>query len=107
MNDTAYTYIVECEDGTFYTGWTKQLENRMRSHNEGKGAKYTRARLPVRLVYYEVFATRQEAMKREYAVKQLTRQEKLKLFENMPEEVKQECSRVMKKIQKNVEDQIV
>ncbi|MBE5941668.1 MAG: GIY-YIG nuclease family protein [Lachnospiraceae bacterium] len=77
----SYTYIVECSDGSLYTGWTNHLEERMKSHNEGKGAKYTRARLPVRLVYYETFATKQEAMKREYAIKQLTRQDKLLLIE--------------------------
>ena len=77
----SYTYIVECSDGSLYTGWTNHLEERMKSHNEGKGAKYTRARLPVRLVYYETFATKQEAMKREYAIKQLTRQDKLLLTE--------------------------
>lgn len=80
MKDTAYTYIVECADGTLYTGWTNQLEERIKCHNEGKGAKYTRARLPVRLVYYEVFATKQEAMKREYAIKQLSREDKLRLI---------------------------
>lgn len=77
----SYAYIVECSDGSLYTGWTNHLEERMKSHNEGKGAKYTRARLPVRLVYYETFATKQEAMKREYAIKQLTRQDKLLLIE--------------------------
>lgn len=82
MKDTAYTYIVECADGTLYTGWTNQLEERIKCHNEGKGAKYTRARLPVRLVYYEVFATKQEAMKREYAIKQLSREDKLRLIKD-------------------------
>lgn len=80
MEDTAYTYIVECADGTLYTGWTNHLEKRIKSHNDGNGAKYTRARLPVRLVYYETFASKQEAMKREYAIKQLTRKDKLKLI---------------------------
>lgn len=81
---TAYTYIVECGDGTLYTGWTNHLEERLKSHNEGKGAKYTRSRLPVRLVYYEVFSNKQEAMKREYAIKQLTRKDKLLLIEKQP-----------------------
>lgn len=83
MKDTAYTYIVECADGTLYTGWTNHLEKRIKSHNEGNGAKYTRARLPVRLVYYETFATKQEAMKREYAIKKLTRKDKLKLIRTL------------------------
>ena len=84
MKDTAYTYIVECADGTLYTGWTNHLEKRIKSHNDGDGAKYTRARLPVRLVYYETFASKQEAMKREYAIKQMTRKDKLKLIRTAP-----------------------
>ncbi len=80
--ELAYTYIVLCADGTLYTGWTNHLEERIRCHNEGKGAKYTRARLPVRLVYYESFSTKQEAMQREYAIKQLNREDKLKLIES-------------------------
>ena len=75
-----YTYIVECKDGTLYTGWTTDLERRMKSHNSGKGAKYTRSRLPVVLRYYESFETKQEAMRREYEIKQLTRKEKEKLI---------------------------
>ena len=67
----------------------------MRCHNAGKGAKYTRSRLPVRLVYYEVFDTRQEAMKREYAIKQMTRQDKLRLLGDMSGRVKKECDRIM------------
>ena len=62
-----YTYIVQCADGTLYTGWTNCLARRMKAHNEGKaGAKYTRAKRPVKLVYYEGFATKEEAMSREY-----------------------------------------
>lgn len=76
-----YTYIVECKDGTLYTGWTTDLERRMKAHNSGKGAKYTRSRLPVVLRYYESFETKQEAMRREYEIKQLTRKEKKKLME--------------------------
>lgn len=54
-----YTYIVQCSDGTFYTGWTNDLSQRLNAHNSGKGAKYTRNRTPVVLVYYEAFLTRQ------------------------------------------------
>ena len=75
-----YTYRVECRDGTLYTGWTTDLEKRIKAHNEGKGAKYTKNRAPVHLVYYEEYETKQEALKREYAIKQLTRQEKLALI---------------------------
>ncbi len=80
--DIAYTYIVECRDGTFYTGWTNHLEKRVESHNKGKGAKYTRSRLPVKLVYYETYASKKEAMKREYEIKRLTRKDKLALIGN-------------------------
>lgn len=75
-----YTYIVRCKDNTLYCGWTNNLEKRMASHNAGTGAKYTRSRHPVELVYYESFETKEEAMSREYAIKQLTRQEKLELI---------------------------
>ena len=76
-----FTYIVRCSDGTLYAGWTNHLEKRMKAHNSGSGAKYTRTRRPVELVYYEEFETKEEAMRREYAIKQLSRQEKLKLIE--------------------------
>ena len=77
-----YTYIVECNDGSLYTGWTNNLEKRLESHNSGTGAKYTKSRLPVRLVYYETFSTKNEAMSREYFIKRLSRDEKLKLIAN-------------------------
>jgi putative endonuclease len=76
-----YTYILKCRDGTFYTGWTNNLEKRIKDHNEGNGAKYTKARRPVELVYYETFETKEEAMRREYAIKQMTRKEKEVLVE--------------------------
>lgn len=75
-----YIYIVECSDKTLYTGWTNDLEKRIRTHNEGKGARYTRSRLPVRLVYQESYDSKQAAMQREYQIKQMTRQEKMKLI---------------------------
>ena len=72
-----YTYILKCKDGSFYTGWTNNLEKRIKDHNAGKGAKYTKSRCPVELVYYETFDTKEEAMRREYAVKQLSRIKKI------------------------------
>lgn len=75
-----YTYLLECADGTIYCGWTNCLESRLRFHNEGRGAKYTKSRRPVRLVYYETFETKQEAMKREAAIKKLSRRDKLRLI---------------------------
>ena len=75
-----FTYIVECSDHTLYTGWTNDLEKRIEAHNTGKGAKYTKTRRPVRLVYFETFATKEEAMSREYHIKRLSRQEKIKLI---------------------------
>ena len=77
-----YSYILRCADGTFYTGWTNDLDGRLLAHNAGKGAKYTRSRLPVELVYRETFATKEEAMSREWHLKQLSRQEKLRLIES-------------------------
>lgn len=75
-----YTYILKCADGTLYTGWTVDLERRVESHNSGKGAKYTRSRRPVELVYYEQYEERGEAMRREYAIKQMSREDKQKLI---------------------------
>ncbi len=75
-----YAYIVKCSDDTLYTGWTNDLEKRIKAHNTGKGAKYTKPRLPVKLVYYEEYATKEEAMSREWHIKQLTRAEKLELI---------------------------
>ena len=75
-----YTYILRCADGTLYTGWTNDLERRLAAHNRGTGSRYTRARRPVTLVYFEEHGTKEEAMRREYAIKQLTRAEKEALF---------------------------
>ena len=77
-----YTYIVKCSDGTYYTGWTNDIEKRMKAHNEGKGAKYTKTRRPVVLMYYESFQTKEEAMRREWEIKQLKRGETEKLIGN-------------------------
>ncbi len=74
-------YILRCADGSLYTGWTKDLEARLRSHNAGKGSRYTRSRLPVALVYREEFESKEEAMSREWHLKRMTRQEKLRLIE--------------------------
>ena len=77
-----YVYILRCNDDSLYTGWTNNLKKRIKAHSDGKGAKYTRARVPVELVYFEVFEDKIEAMKREYAIKQLKRKEKLELIKN-------------------------
>ena len=74
-------YILRCADGSLYTGWTNNLEKRLRAHNGGTGGKYTRARRPVKLVYAEQFDTRQEAMSREWHIKRLSRAEKLQLID--------------------------
>lgn len=77
-----YTYIVCCADGSLYTGWTNCLARRIKAHNSGKaGAKYTKLKRPVTLVYYEGFATKEEAMRREYEIKQMSRGKKLELME--------------------------
>ena len=81
-----FTYMVECGDGSLYTGYTTDVNRRTREHNTGKGAKYTRSRLPVRLVYYEAYETKSLAMHREYELKRLTREKKLKLVEEFQRE---------------------
>ena len=76
----AYTYIVECADGTLYSGWTNDLEKRVAAHNAGRGAKYTRARGPVELRYFEEFSDKTAAQSREWQIKHLTRTQKLALI---------------------------
>lgn len=71
-----YTYMVRCADGSLYTGWTNHIEKRMQDHNSGKGAKYTRGRGPVELVYLEISDSKQEAMRKEANYKRLTRRQK-------------------------------
>lgn len=75
-NSRNTVYILKCADGSLYTGWTNNLEKRLKAHNGGKASKYTRSRLPVVLVYYENHKTKIEAMKREYEIKTYTRKEK-------------------------------
>ncbi len=77
---TDFTYIVKCSDGSLYTGWTVNIPRRLKAHNKGTGAKYTRARRPVSLVYYEAYNNRSLALKREYAIKKLSRDSKLRLI---------------------------
>ncbi|MGI5904787.1 MAG: GIY-YIG nuclease family protein [Candidatus Pararuminococcus gallinarum] len=73
-------YILQCADGSLYTGWTNDLSRRLAAHQAGKGAKYTKGRLPVSLVYVEKHPSKEEAMRREYAIKRLSRREKLALI---------------------------
>ena len=80
-----YVYILECADLTYYIGYTIDLEKRIKLHNEGKASKYTRARLPVRAIYYEAHETKSNALKREIALKRLTRQQKLQLLNEQKE----------------------
>ena len=82
------TYILKCNDNSLYTGWTNDITHRLKMHTEGKGAKYTRGRGPVELVYLEEFETKQEAMSREAKIKRLTRKEKLLLIETYQQEQK-------------------
>jgi putative endonuclease len=78
-----YVYILRCSDGTLYTGYTNNLERRLKTHNSGKGAKYVRSRLPCVLVYSEVYASKQEAMSREWYIKnKLSRKDKLQLIQS-------------------------
>ena len=75
-----YTYILECSDGTYYCGWTNDIEKRIASHNAGTGVKYTRIRRPVKLIYLELSETKQEAMSREWHIKKLSRKQKEELI---------------------------
>ncbi|MCI2928262.1 GIY-YIG nuclease family protein [Staphylococcus hominis] len=76
-----FVYIVRCSDNSLYTGYTNNIEVRINKHNAGKGAKYTKTRRPVVLVYQEMYDTKSEALRREYEIKTFTRQKKLKLIE--------------------------
>lgn len=87
-----FTYMLRCRDGSLYTGWTNDLKRRLMAHNSekpgkaGKGAAYTHARRPVKLAYFEQFDTKEEAMRREYRIKQLTRAAKEELIAGLSEE---------------------
>lgn len=75
-----FVYILECADGTLYTGWTTDLERRLEEHNSGRGARYTRGRRPVELIYYEEVADQSTALRREAAIRRLHRSAKLDLI---------------------------
>ena len=77
-----YVYLLRCGDGTLYAGFTNDLARRLAVHNAGRGAKYTRSRLPVELVYWENFPNKSSALKREYAIQRLSRAEKLSLIQS-------------------------
>ncbi|PKM81474.1 MAG: hypothetical protein CVU89_09495 [Firmicutes bacterium HGW-Firmicutes-14] len=80
MGSKYFTYMIKCRDGRLYTGYTNDLEGRIRKHNSGRGAKFTRGRGPVELVYSEDFPSKEEAMAREAQIKRLTRPEKLRMI---------------------------
>ena len=81
-------YVLQCSDTSFYAGYTNNLEKRVATHNAGKGAKYTKTRIPVTCIYFEEFDTKQEAMKKEYAFKQLTRAQKIQYMRSQTDESK-------------------
>jgi putative endonuclease len=81
---TAYVYMVECADKTLYTGWATDVQRRVKTHNAGRGARYTRQRGPVRLVYFEKLPDRRAAMKRELEIKGMSRARKLRLIAQNP-----------------------
>lgn len=87
-----YTYILECSDGTLYCGWTNDLAKRVKAHNEGKGAKYTKARRPVVLRYFEEHETKEEAMRREWQIKHLSRSEKIQLIREKEKNEQSVCN---------------
>ncbi|GAD52194.1 putative endonuclease containing a URI domain [Halarchaeum acidiphilum MH1-52-1] len=79
MTGVHHVYVLECADGTYYTGYTTDVERRVREHDAGEGAKYTRGRTPVELVHTESYASKSEAMSREYEIKQFSRARKERL----------------------------
>jgi putative endonuclease len=79
---TAYMYVVKCSDQSLYTGYTTDIERRIKTHNAGKGAKYTRARLPVELLYFETFNSKEEAMSAEAKFKKKTRKAKIEYLKS-------------------------
>ncbi|WP_455258853.1 GIY-YIG nuclease family protein [Peptoniphilus asaccharolyticus] len=81
-NKKYYVYLLKCNDNSLYCGYTVDLQNRVSAHNNKTGAKYTRSRTPVELVYYETFSNKSDALKRECSIKKLTRDKKLLLIEN-------------------------
>ena len=89
-NSKHYFYVLECSDNSLYAGYTNHLEKRVATHNAGKGAKYTKARGPVRCIYYETFETKQQAMRAEYAFKQLRRSDKIKYMRRATDEITEE-----------------
>lgn len=93
-----FVYIIQCADKTFYTGYTTDLDKRIEKHNRGKGAKYTRSRLPVRLIWSEEFPTKSAAMKEEYRIKQLDRKMKGRLADlsGKDQEIVKEISKVIR-----------
>ena len=86
MGEKAYTYILRCSDGTLYTGYSTDVKARVLKHNSGKGAKYTKARRPVELVYYEEYSSKSEALRREAAIKKLSRIQKEELIKSTNKE---------------------
>ena len=87
----AYTYMLECRDGSLYVGWTDDLEKRIRTHQAGPGGKYTRSRLPVRLAYFEELPDKSAAMSREWHLKRLTHQQKLALIDRAGQTLYNKC----------------
>ncbi|RZT13037.1 putative endonuclease [Fictibacillus sp. BK138] len=79
-SNSHFVYILECGDGTYYTGYTNEISQRLRKHEEGKGAKYTRGRGPLKLVFQQSFSTKQEAMRLEFAIKKLNRAAKERII---------------------------
>jgi putative endonuclease len=82
-----YFYVLECRDESLYAGYTNNLEKRIKMHNTGKGAKYTKARGPVKCIYFETYETKQQAMSAEYAFKQLTRTKKFDYMRRATDEI--------------------
>lgn len=90
MENNHYFYVLQCSDTSYYAGYTNNLEKRIATHNAGKGAKYTKARTPVSCIYFEQFESKQEALRKEYAFKQLTRAQKIQYMRSHANDSKSE-----------------
>ncbi len=97
-----FVYILLCKDNTFYTGWTNDLEKRFYAHQNQKGARYTRFRIPVQLVYFEHFECKREAMSREYEIKQFSRKQKEELIKGQSIENQKIICEIMEKLKEKL-----
>lgn len=101
-----YVYIAQCANGSLYTGYSKNVEQRIKAHNAGKGGRYTRANRPIALLAYCLFKTKTEALQAEYAIKQFPRQKKLALIQNIVQQLDSELQDDWRCVSQNIVDML-